>query len=79
MATQSIRCNACHGPDNCPQCLALNAQRDALFAPMSDKGNMDRAIDSAQRAWEIAVQTGLGRKNCWRSAITAAVHSLSLT
>ncbi len=29
----SIRCNGCHDPDNCPQCLALNAERNARFAP----------------------------------------------
>jgi len=78
MNTTSIRCNACHDPEICPQCLALNAERDARFAPMSDKGRMDRAIDAAQLAWEMATKTGLGRQNCWRSAITAALHTLSI-
>lgn len=27
----SIRCNACRDPENCAQCLALNAGRDAKF------------------------------------------------
>lgn len=27
----SIRCNACHDPETCPQCVALNAERDARF------------------------------------------------
>lgn len=76
--TPSIRCGACHDHEGCPVCLALNVERDAIFAPMSDKGAMDRAIDAAQRAWEMAIQTGLGRKNCWRSAITAAVHTLRI-
>lgn len=27
----SIHCNACHDPEQCPQCIALNAERDAQF------------------------------------------------
>ena len=78
MNTTSIRCNACHDTESCPQCLALNAERDARFAPMPDKGRMDRAIDAAQIAWEDATKIGLGRRNCWLSSITAALHSLGV-
>lgn len=76
--TPSIRCGACRDHDGCPVCLELNAERDARFAPPADRGRMDRAIDAAQLAWEDAIKVGLGRKNCWRSAITAALHSLRL-
>ncbi len=74
MTSPSIRCNACHDPDNCPQCLALNAERDARFGP----SGMNRAIGAAQLAWDLAIRTGLGRNNCWRAAIIAAMHSLRL-
>ncbi len=75
MNTPSIRCPSCHDPESCPQCIALNAERNARFGP----GGMNRAINAAELAWNMSVKAGFGRDNCWRAAITAAMHSLRLT
>lgn len=72
----SIRCNACHDPERCPQCRALNAERDARFAPPADHGRMDRAIEDARLAWAMATETGLSEQNRWRAAISAALETM---